>query len=117
MVPGGACRSATGRTAVDKRRRAQPRIRPYVKLGRRYEIEVFGGVNELLGQGVSQAAFLRRAIGLARAGVDGIEIYESEQFCNGDPWRWLAALAGHPDRAERFLNKTSDLEACYSHEA
>ena len=91
-------------------------IRPYIELARQHNIKVYGGINEILGLGVSQPAFLRRAIGLARAGVDGIEIYESEQFCSGHPWRFMAALAGHPERAEKFLDG-SNLEACYPHEA
>ena len=87
-------------------------IRPYLELGHKAHVKVFGGVNENMNLDINPVAFLRRAIGLSRAGVDGIEIYESERYCDGHPSRWLGALAGHPDRAEQYLTD-SNLEACY----
>ena len=87
-------------------------IRPYVELARKYNIRIVGGCNGIYGKLISKAAFLRRAIGLARAGVDGIEIYESEMVLEGSPWRWVVPLAGHPDRAEQYLAE-SNLEAAF----
>jgi hypothetical protein len=87
-------------------------VRPYVELGRRTGVEIIGNVNQTTARRDSLAAALRRGVGLWRAGVDGIEIYESELLCNGYAGRWLFALLGHPERAERFL-ESSPLEACF----
>jgi len=87
-------------------------IRPYVRLGEQTGVRVVGGINLIMGEGVNKAAFLRRAAGLARAGVDAIEVYESEMVGEGFQWRWMVALAGHPQRIEDYLAQ-SNLEACF----
>ena len=50
------------------------------------------GVLDIGGVAGSPAAAVRRAIGLISAGVDGIEIYESEIFAAASHYRWLNAL-------------------------
>ncbi len=92
-------------------------VRPYAALCRAHGIPVFGGVNGTTGANRgwvdhTPVAGLRRAIGLLRAGMDGIEIYEAELFAHCHERRWLIPLWGDPDRAERWLTK-SNLEAVY----
>jgi hypothetical protein len=85
-------------------------VRPYLELGRRYHLPVWGGVNgNTFG---NYPALLRRAIGLCRAGVDGIELYESNNFAVSNERRWLVPLLGNPAEAERFLEQ-SNLDACW----
>ena len=55
---------------------------------------------------------MRRALGLLRAGVDGLTVFETEMLSFADPLRYTVALYGHPEKLERFLNE-SNLEACY----
>ena len=92
--------------------RASFDVRPYLELGRRYGVPVLGGVNcNTLNPG-SLAAGMHRALGLARAGVDGIQFYESNALSGVDPIRWAVSLMGTPDELERFL-ENSNLEACF----
>ena len=65
---------------------------------------LFGSFNPLVG--------IRRAIGLAESGIDGIEIYESENLTLATHHRWLVPLWGQPELAQRWL-KDSNLEAVY----
>jgi hypothetical protein len=85
-------------------------VRPYLELGRRFGIPVYGGVNG--NTFWNYTAILRRAVGLAEAGVAGIELYESSNFSSIAPRRWAIPLLGDPDRAKAFL-ETSNLDACY----
>ena len=93
-------------------------IRPYVELGRRHGVRVLGGVNgstgvlDIGGVAGSPAAAVRRAIGLVAAGVDGIEIYESEIFAAASHYRWLVPLWGNARLAGRFLRE-SNLESVF----
>lgn len=102
-------------------------VRPYLELCRRHGTPVFGGVNGITGTGpisglsaakdasgpiYSPAVGIKRAIGLIRAGVDGIEVYESEQFAHMSHVRWLIPLWGNAEFAEKFLNE-SNIEAVY----
>ncbi len=57
-------------------------------------------------------AAVRRAIGLIAAGVDGIEIYESEIFAAASHYRWLVPLWGNARLARRFLRE-SNLESVF----
>ncbi|MES2695114.1 MAG: family 10 glycosylhydrolase, partial [Verrucomicrobiota bacterium] len=86
-------------------------VRPYVELGRKYQLPIFGGLN---GNTLfwNHPAILRRALGLIDAGVDGIEMYESSKFAYISPERWLIPLLGHRGRLREFL-ETSNLEACH----
>ena len=86
--------------------------RPYLELGQKHQVKICGGVNKILGAALGFTSYLRRAIGLAEAGVDSIEVYESEELCQGVPLRWWASLTGNPQRARRFLEE-SNLEACF----
>lgn len=102
-------------------------VRPYLDLCRKYGIPVFGGVNGTTGTrpigqleadenapgpNYSPAVALKRAIALIETGVDGIEIYESEQFAHMNQARWLVPLWGNRELALKFLNE-SNLEAVY----
>ncbi len=102
-------------------------VGPYVERCRQHGIVVFGGVNGttatrdlsrvvagevLKGPGYAPTVGLRRAIGLADAGVDGIEVYESELFAYCTHARWLVPLFGNPADARTFLNE-SNLEAVF----
>lgn len=106
-------------------------VRPYVEIGRQYGFDVYGGMGAtgFIGKGGETAwvqsskpdlagprglvhliAGLKRARGLLRAGVDGINVYESELLAQADPIRFLVALYGHPARLEQLL-RNSNLEA------
>jgi hypothetical protein len=85
-------------------------VQPYVELAHRYRLRVFGGVNG--NTFWNYPAVLRRAMGLCRAGVDGLELYESNNFAVSSERRWLVPLLGNAALAERFLEE-SNLEACY----
>ena len=102
-------------------------VTPYVEACREHGIVVLGGVNgttatrdlkrgaageELKGPDYAPTVGLRRAIGLADAGVDGIEVYESELFAYPTHARWLVPLFGHPSDTRAFLNE-SNLESVY----
>ena len=93
-------------------------IRPYIELCREHGVRVLGGVNgstgvlDIGGVAGSPAAAMRRAIGLISAGVDGIEIYESEIFAAASHYRWLVPLWGNARLARRFLRE-SNLESVF----
>ena len=93
-------------------------IRPYIELCREHGVRVLGGVNgstgvlDIGGVAGSPAAAVRRAIGLISAGVDGIEIYESEIFAAASHYRWLVPLWGNARLARRFLRE-SNLESVF----
>ena len=85
-------------------------VRPYVELGRRHGIAVFGGTN--CNTFWNYTVLLKRALGLLDAGVDGIELYESNAYARLAAERWLVPLLGNAPRLREFLG-TSNLEACY----
>lgn len=93
-------------------------VRPYVELGKRHGVRIIGGVNGTTalkgcnGSGTAPSVGLRRAIGLCRAGVAGIEIYEAELLAIHTQERLLVPLWADPDRAERFLSE-SNVESVY----
>lgn len=99
-------------------------VRPYLALGRAHGVPVFGGVNATTGvnlgfggsgggrENFTPVVGLRRAIGLLRSGLDGIEIYEAEIMSRGCERRWLIPLLGDPQRAERWL-EDSNLDAVF----
>ncbi len=99
--------------------RASHDVKPYLALCRAYGIPVFGGVNVTTGVNMgcgrddyTPVAGLRRAIGLLRADMDGIELYEAEIMSRGCERRWLIPLLADPDRAENWL-KESNLDAVF----
>jgi hypothetical protein len=85
-------------------------VRPYLELGRETGVEVVGSNNYSTAR-ENPVAYLRRAQGMVRAGVQGIEVYESEVVA-GDTWRWLVPLMAYPERIDDFL-ANSNLEACF----
>ncbi|NOZ21894.1 MAG: hypothetical protein GXP25_12500 [Planctomycetes bacterium] len=85
-------------------------VRPYVELGRRHDIPVYGGLNCITFY--NHTAVLKRALSLLDAGVGGIELYESNTYAVVVPDRWLVPLLGRADRLRRFLDE-SNIEACY----
>jgi len=98
-------------------------IRPYVALGRKYGIPVIGGVGstafrDLRVFGLKTwrysviTAGLRRAQALHRAGVDGIDTFETEVLTWTDPLRFAVALYGHPTELNRFLEE-SNIDSVY----
>lgn len=98
-------------------------VRPYLELGRRHGIPVLGGIGAtgflsssgpyiLPGNMGTLTAGLKRALGLLRAGVDGIDTYETEIIAQVSPARFLVPLYGNPRRLEAFL-KDSNMESCY----
>jgi hypothetical protein len=98
-------------------------VRPYLALARKHGIPVIGGVGstafrDLRVFGVRDWDYsvitpgLKRALGLARAGVDGIDTFETEVLTWTDPVRFAVALYGHPEALERFLEE-SNIEAVY----
>lgn len=105
-------------TGGDASGEASHDVRPYVELCHKHGVPVFGGVNGSSGarQGKinddSPVVGLRRAIGLLKTGVAGIEIYEAEMFAGSTERRWLIPLWGRPDLAEKWLRE-SNLEAVF----
>jgi hypothetical protein len=91
-------------------------LRPYVELGRKHGVPVLGGVSMFASRTLfgsfNPLVGIRRAIGLAESGIDGIEIYESENLTLATHHRWLVPLWGQPELAQRWL-KDSNLEAVY----
>lgn len=97
-------------------------IRPYLDLGHRHGIPVIAGIGSTAfrigGPIAATSDFavitpgLKRAQGLHRAGVDGIDTYETEVLAWTDPVRFAVALYGHPLELERFLEE-SNIEAVY----
>ncbi len=85
-------------------------VRPYLELGRRYELPIYGGING--NTFWNPTAILRRAAGLLDAGVAGIEIYESNNFAAISPRRWMLPLLGNREELRRFLND-SNLDAVH----
>ena len=85
-------------------------VRPYVELGRRYNVRVFGGVN--CNTFWNYPAVLSRGLSLLDAGVDGIELYESNASAALAPKWWIITLLGNADRIRAFLHR-SNLDACY----
>jgi hypothetical protein len=86
---------------------------PYRELLEGSEITLIGGVNSngAIATQSCLSAFLRLAISLARGGVDGIEIFQTDN-CVGNDWTWVMPLVGNPDRAEQLL-RDSNLDACF----
>jgi hypothetical protein len=84
-------------------------VRPYIEIGRRHGISVWGGINANTMHNAT--AVMKRALGLHEAGVAGLYFYESSNLCATDPMRWLIPLLGHRDRLGEFL-RTSNVEAC-----
>jgi hypothetical protein len=88
-------------------------VRPYLDLGKRFHLPVLGGVGSTwTAKGPSHVAALHRALSLLEAGVDGIEIYETECQARANTYRWLLPLMGNPVRLRQFLTE-SNLEACF----
>lgn len=85
-------------------------VRPYLELGRRYDLPVFGGING--NTFWNTTAIMRRAQGLIEAGVAGIEIYESNNFALVCPQRWIIPLLGNLPQLKTFL-ENSNIDACY----
>ena len=85
-------------------------VRPYVELGHRHQILVWGGINANTFS--NYPVIMKRALGLIDAHVDGIYFFESNLFCTMDHLRWIVPLLGNRGRLAEFL-KTSNLEACY----
>lgn len=94
----------------DRGGRGSHDIRPYLDLGRRYGIPVLGGINGNTFRNFP--VILKRSLGLLEAGVEGIEIYESNNFSRMEDRRWLIPLLGNAARMRDFLEH-SNLEACY----
>ena len=85
-------------------------VRPYLELGRRHHLPVFGGING--NTFWNYTAILRRAAGLLEAGVAGIEFYESNNFASISPQRWIIPLLGSQAQLTDFL-ENSNIDACY----
>lgn len=74
---------------------------------------VIGGVGATWASSpAAHVAGLCRALGLLEAGVDGIEIYETEMLARCSQYRWVLPLFGNAERLRAFLDQ-SNLAACY----
>lgn len=93
-------------------------VRPYPALGRRYGVAVIGGIGStgLFGDPGNPPSFvvagLKRALGLLRVGVDGLDTYETNSVALGFETRFVLPLFGNAARLEDFL-KNSNIDACY----
>jgi len=85
-------------------------LRPYLALARPHAVRVLGGVNG--NTWWNPTAILQRALGLLAADVDGIEVYESNNFAACSDRRWLIPLMGNRDALRRWLDE-SNLAAVY----
>ena len=116
--------------------KADQDIRPYLELGRRHGIRIVAGMgaSAYIGAGGTHSwthvtepdgspkiarggagltnlvPGLKRALGLIKAGADGIDAYETELLAQIDPIRFLVAMYGHQTLLVEFL-KNSNLEA------
>ncbi len=88
-------------------------VRPYIQLARRYGVPVIGGLGSTWARAPEALpAGLKRALALLNAGVDGIEIYESEMLANSSLHRWLVPLLGNEKALRQFISH-SNIEACF----
>ena len=94
-------------------------VHPYLELGKKYGISIVGGIGstafldaDRFGGSSNFTAALRRALGLLRSGVDGIELYEAELLAWSSHRRMLVSLFANQKRLEEFL-ADSNMEACY----
>jgi hypothetical protein len=87
-------------------------VRPYVALGKKYGVKVFGGIGATWTYHKALVPVLRRAQGLLAAGVDGIEIYETNYMARTGSFRWIVPLFGNPQRLDEFF-ANSNIPACY----
>jgi len=93
-------------------------IQPYLDLGRRYGVAVIGGIGSTgyLGDPNKRPSHivpgLKRALGLLRAGVDGIDTYETNGVALSYESRFIVPLFANAKRLEEFL-RGSNLEASY----
>lgn len=95
-----------GRSSMD--------VTPFVDLGQRYGIPVWGGVNSntIRAPEWSPAAAMRRALAQYDAGVSGLQIYESNNWNYQRPIRWFLPLLGNPPLMRKMLAE-SNLEAVW----
>ncbi|NUQ64639.1 MAG: hypothetical protein HUU20_19415 [Pirellulales bacterium] len=84
-------------------------VRPYVEIGRRHGIPVWGGINANTMR--NAAAVMKRGLGLLDSGVGGLYFYESSNLSGTDHLRWMIPLLGNRERLRVFL-KTSNVDAC-----
>lgn len=90
-------------------------VRPYVHLAGAHGIPVVGAVGPtafMPSRPATVTAGLKRARGLHRAGLAGIDTFETEIMAWAEPVRFAVALYGHPEELARFLDE-SNLEAVY----
>ena len=98
----------------DRDGRGSHDVSPYVQLGRKHNVEIYGGVGSswFLNNSNGLVPGLMRLHGLQTSGVDGIEIYETELTAVATQERWLIPYAGKPGVLESFL-KNSNLLSCF----
>jgi hypothetical protein len=98
-------------------------LRPYLSLARGYGIPVYAGVGSTAFRDLRMFGLatwthsvltpgLKRARGLHRSDLDGLDTFETEMLAWTDPARFAVALYGHPEMLERFLLE-SNIEAVY----
>jgi len=87
-------------------------VRPYIRLARQYRVSVVGGIGYTWRMPGGYVTAMHRALGLIEAGVDGIEIYESNEVARCGAFRWILPLFGNAKKLRTFLAE-SNMEACY----
>lgn len=90
--------------------RASHDLRPYLELGREHGVTAIGGIGATWVR--QPVVALHRARGLLLAGVEGIEIYETEIEAWARPRRWVMPMFGNLERIESYLGE-SNAEACF----
>ena len=85
-------------------------VRPYVDYCHRHGVEVYGGIN--FNTLWNYTVFYKRALSLLKAGVDGIELYESNNQIILKQERWIVPLLGNAGLLQSFL-QSSNMESCY----
>lgn len=98
----------------DRDGRGSHDVSPYVQLGRKHNVEIYGGIGSswFLNDRNGLVPGLMRLQGLQTSGIDGIEIYETELTAVATQARWLIPYAGKPGALESFL-KNSNLLSCF----
>lgn len=86
-------------------------VRAYVGLGHRHGICVRGGANSNT-YFWNPVAFFKRVEGLYKAGVDGIELYQTDNWAVGYTERWSVPLLGDREDLKKFMEQTN-IQACF----
>ena len=89
-------------------------VRPYITLGRQFNIEINGGIGRISYYAGRQSFLppLKTTLGMIETGVDGIEYYETENFACASQYKWWTPVYGNAKMMRYVLDETN-IEACW----